>query len=150
MSDEERGPEKTAPSGRAARDASAQHFVDVAFVAAHFVADGRRILGAVAAVELTHADERRIAGLVPIDEHVGNVTAVADDDGRIGKKLRTPVEIGTDRAFRIDAEGHIEASVQKLLEDPITYLDAMLKSVDAEELNAGGKSLKSVCRIVAE
>jgi type VI secretion system protein ImpL len=45
------------------------------------------------------------------------------------------------QAFRIDAEGHIEASVQKLLEDPITYLDAMLKSVDAEELNAGGKSL---------
>jgi type VI secretion system protein ImpL len=45
------------------------------------------------------------------------------------------------QAFRIDAEGHIEASVQKLLEDPITYLDAMLKSVDAEELNGGGKSL---------
>ena len=45
------------------------------------------------------------------------------------------------QSFRIDAEGHIEASVQKLLEDPITYLDAMLKSVDAAELNAGGKSL---------
>ncbi len=45
------------------------------------------------------------------------------------------------QSFRIDAEGHIEASVQKLLEDPITYLDAMLKSVDAAELNGGGKSL---------
>ena len=30
------------------------------------------------------------------------------------------------QAFRIDAEGHIETNVQKLLEDPITYLDAML------------------------
>ena len=31
------------------------------------------------------------------------------------------------QAFTIDAEGHIEANVQKLLEDPITYLDAMLR-----------------------
>jgi type VI secretion system protein ImpL len=45
------------------------------------------------------------------------------------------------QAFRIDAEGHIETSVQKLLEDPITYLDAMLRSIDTPEINAGGKSL---------
>ena len=45
------------------------------------------------------------------------------------------------QAFNIDAEGHIETNVQKLLEDPITYLDAMLKSVDAGDVNAGGKSL---------
>ncbi len=45
------------------------------------------------------------------------------------------------QAFRIDADGHIEASVQKLLEDPITYLDAMLRSIDTPELNAGGKAL---------
>ena len=45
------------------------------------------------------------------------------------------------QAFNIDADGHIETNVQKLLEDPITYLDAMLKSVDAGDVNAGGKSL---------
>jgi type VI secretion system protein ImpL len=45
------------------------------------------------------------------------------------------------QAFTIDAEGHIEASVQKLLEDPITYLDAMLRSIDTPEINAGGKAL---------
>ena len=45
------------------------------------------------------------------------------------------------QAFSIDAEGHIEASVQKLLEDPITYLDAMLRSIDTPEINAGGKAL---------
>ena len=45
------------------------------------------------------------------------------------------------QAFNIDAEGHIEANVQKLLEDPITYLDAMLRSIDTPEINAGGKSL---------
>src|ERR1017187_109556 len=47
----------------------------------------------------------------------------------------------TAQAFTIDAEGHIEASVQKLLEDPITYLDAMLRSIDTPEINAGGKAL---------
>lgn len=45
------------------------------------------------------------------------------------------------QAFNIDTEGHLEASVQKLLEDPITYLDAMLRSIDTPEINAGGKSL---------
>jgi type VI secretion system protein ImpL len=45
------------------------------------------------------------------------------------------------QAFNIDAEGHIENSVQKLLEDPITYLDAMLRSIDTPEINAGGRSL---------
>jgi type VI secretion system protein ImpL len=45
------------------------------------------------------------------------------------------------QAFNIDAEGHIEANVQKLLEDPITYLDAMLRSIDTPEINSGGKSL---------
>ena len=45
------------------------------------------------------------------------------------------------QAFSIDAEGHIEANVQKLLEDPITYLDAMLRSIDTPEINAGGKAL---------
>ena len=45
------------------------------------------------------------------------------------------------QAFNIDSEGHIEANVQKLLEDPITYLDPMLKSIDGAEINAGGKVL---------
>ncbi len=45
------------------------------------------------------------------------------------------------QAFMIDNEGHVEASVQKLLDDPITYLDAMLRSIDTPEINAGGKSL---------
>jgi type VI secretion system protein ImpL len=45
------------------------------------------------------------------------------------------------QAFRIDSDGHIDASVQKLLEDPITYLDSLLRSIDTPELNAGGKAL---------
>jgi len=45
------------------------------------------------------------------------------------------------QAFNIDSEGHIETNVQKLLEDPIVYLDAMLRSIDTPEINAGGKSL---------
>jgi type VI secretion system protein ImpL len=45
------------------------------------------------------------------------------------------------QTFRIDADGHLEAGVQKLLEDPITYLDSMLRSIDTPELNSGGRAL---------
>lgn len=45
------------------------------------------------------------------------------------------------QTFNVDAEGHIENNVQKLLEDPITYLEPMLRSIDTPEINAGGKSL---------
>jgi type VI secretion system protein ImpL len=45
------------------------------------------------------------------------------------------------QGFLIDGEGHIEASSQKLLEDPITYVEAMLRAPDLSGLNAGGKSL---------
>jgi type VI secretion system protein ImpL len=45
------------------------------------------------------------------------------------------------QAFLIDSDGHVEATVQKLLDDPITYLDQMLRSIDVPELNAAGKSL---------
>ncbi|HEY1217607.1 MAG: ImcF-related family protein [Bryobacteraceae bacterium] len=45
------------------------------------------------------------------------------------------------QAFRIDADGHIEAGVQKLLEDPIVYVEGMLRALGPAELNAKGKGL---------
>jgi len=45
------------------------------------------------------------------------------------------------QAFRLDAEGHIEAGVQKLLEDPIVYVEALLRTLGPAELNAKGKAL---------
>jgi type VI secretion system protein ImpL len=45
------------------------------------------------------------------------------------------------QAFRIDQDGHIEASTQKLLEDPITLAQGLLRTLGPAELNGKGKDL---------
>jgi type VI secretion system protein ImpL len=45
------------------------------------------------------------------------------------------------QTFRIDQDGHIESSVQKFLEDPITYAQDLLRSLGPKELNAKGRAL---------
>ncbi len=45
------------------------------------------------------------------------------------------------QAFRIDAEGHIDAGVEKLLEDPITNAESLLRRLGPAELNGKGKAL---------
>jgi type VI secretion system protein ImpL len=52
------------------------------------------------------------------------------------------------QAFRIDQEGHIEANVQKLLEDPIVYAEGLLRTLGPAELNGKGKGLCSQIRPV--
>lgn len=44
------------------------------------------------------------------------------------------------QAFRIDPDAHIETVVQKLMEDPITYAEALLRNVGPAELNGKGKA----------
>jgi len=43
------------------------------------------------------------------------------------------------QAFRLDPTAHIDSVTQKLLEDPITYVEGLLRSMGPEELNAKGK-----------
>jgi type VI secretion system protein ImpL len=45
------------------------------------------------------------------------------------------------QTFRIDQEGHIESGVQKLLEDPITYAQGLLRTLGPAELNGKGRDL---------
>jgi type VI secretion system protein ImpL len=45
------------------------------------------------------------------------------------------------QGFVIDSEGHIEGSVQKLLEDPILYVDPWVRGAGAAELNAKGGAM---------
>jgi type VI secretion system protein ImpL len=52
------------------------------------------------------------------------------------------------QAFRIDADAHIEGVVQKLMEDPITYVEALLRTLGPAELNGKGKTLCSIYRPV--
>src|SRR5262249_26158875 len=43
--------------------------------------------------------------------------------------------------FKIDAEGHLESVVQKLMEDPIVNVEALVRNIGPAELNAKGKGL---------
>lgn len=52
------------------------------------------------------------------------------------------------QAFRIDPDFHIETMVQKLMEDPITNVEALLRNLGPAELNGKGKTLCSIYRPV--
>jgi type VI secretion system protein ImpL len=43
--------------------------------------------------------------------------------------------------FRVDQEGHLEAMVQKLMEDPITQAEGLLRGMGPKELNGKGGGL---------
>ena len=45
------------------------------------------------------------------------------------------------QAFLPDPEAHVESTVQKLMEDPITSVEALLKRLGPDELNGKGKDL---------
>lgn len=45
------------------------------------------------------------------------------------------------QTFRPDPEGKVDATTQKLLEDPITYVEGLLRTLGPAELNAKGKAL---------
>lgn len=52
------------------------------------------------------------------------------------------------QAFRADTEAHVDQTVQNLMLDPITYVEALLRNLGPEELNGKGKTLCSVYRPV--
>lgn len=45
------------------------------------------------------------------------------------------------QAFRPDSEAHLDAITQKLMEDPITNVEALLRNLGPQELNAKGKAM---------
>jgi type VI secretion system protein ImpL len=50
------------------------------------------------------------------------------------------------QAFPPDPEGKVDSTTQKLLEDPITYVEALLRTLGPAELNGKGKALCSQMR----
>jgi type VI secretion system protein ImpL len=50
------------------------------------------------------------------------------------------------QSFRLDNEAHVETTVQKLLEDPITNVEGLLRSLGPAELNDKGKGFCSEYR----
>ena len=52
------------------------------------------------------------------------------------------------QAFRVDSTVHLDASVQKLLEDPIAYAEGLLRNLGPAELNSKGRALCAPVRSV--
>lgn len=52
------------------------------------------------------------------------------------------------QAFVPDSEGKIDSTAQKLLDDPITYVEGLLRTLGPSELNAKGKALCGQMRAV--
>jgi type VI secretion system protein ImpL len=53
------------------------------------------------------------------------------------------------QGFRLDSEGHVDAAVQKLLEDPILFVEQTLRGAVPAELNASGKALCAQFRVLS-
>jgi type VI secretion system protein ImpL len=52
------------------------------------------------------------------------------------------------QGFKPDPDGHVDATVEKLLEDPITQVEGLLRVLGPQELNGKGKALCAALRPV--
>lgn len=75
------------------------------------------------------------------DSPAANLTLTNATNARIAAK-------NVAQAFRIDPDSHLEATVQKLMEDPITNVEALLRTLGPAELNGKGKTLCGIYRPV--
>lgn len=71
-----------------------------------------------------------------VDPALANATLQNANNARMGTRQVA-------QAFRIDPETHIETKVEKLLQDPITNAEALLRGLGPAELNAKGRGLCS-------
>ncbi len=74
------------------------------------------------------------AGAQKLDDVVAAPTLKSAADARI-------VTRQVAQTFRGDAEGHVDSIVQKLMEDPITSVEALLRRLGPDELNAKGREV---------
>ncbi len=87
-----------------------------------------------------------------------SLDAIASQPGTPGDAAAAPTLVkageakGTARqmgqAFRVDSDGHLDTLSQKLLEDPIVYVEGLLRQLAPAELNGKGKSLCGQFRAV--
>jgi type VI secretion system protein ImpL len=95
-------------------------------------------MGALAALQ---AALDAVAGQVAPDPAAAAPTLASAQQAKLATRQMA-------QAFLIDSEGHIEGSVQKLLDDPILYVEGLLKGLGPAELNAKGGGLCKEFRAV--
>jgi type VI secretion system protein ImpL len=90
-------------------------------------------------------NQNYVNALVTLQASLENLTGQGDDPGAAqalnNAQQATIVSRQMAQSFRLDNDGHIEASVEKLMEDPITGVQQALRGAAPSAMNAGGKDL---------
>jgi type VI secretion system protein ImpL len=76
----------------------------------------------------------QVANAPTVDPNAANMTLQNAQSAKMGTKQVA-------QGFRIDPEAHLETKVEKLLEEPITNVEALLRGLGPAELNAKGRGL---------
>jgi type VI secretion system protein ImpL len=101
---------------------------------------------------IAQSNQNYINALVTLQASLENVTGQSDDPAAaqaLNNALQAKVVTRQmAQSFRLDNDGHIEAPVEKLLEDPILGVEQALRGAAPAGMNAGGKNLCSQFRLV--
>ena len=96
-------------------------------------------------------DGKRCATRKPLREHL-HLGLAKPRQARVAESLgeRGVRGVGVPKRLLVppDPEGKIDSTSQKLLEDPITYVEALLRTLGPAELNGKGKGLCTQMRTV--
>jgi type VI secretion system protein ImpL len=97
-------------------------------------------------------NQNYINALVTLQASLENATGQADDPS-VAQALNNALQAKIvtrqmAQSFRLDNDGHIEAAVQKLLEDPILNVEQTLHGAVPAGLNAAGKGLCTQWRML--
>jgi type VI secretion system protein ImpL len=101
---------------------------------------------------IAQTNQSYINALVTLEASLENVTGQSDDPAAaqaLNNALQAKVVTRQmAQSFRLDNDGHIEAPVQKLLEDPILGVEQALRGAVPAGINAGGKNLCGQLRLL--
>jgi type VI secretion system protein ImpL len=93
-----------------------------------------------------------LAALQTAVEGIANTPGQPSDSAAAPALAAAQSAMGTARqvaqSFSPDREGHVDAGAQRLLEEPITYLLGMLRSIAPNEINAKGKDMCGKMRVL--
>jgi type VI secretion system protein ImpL len=90
------------------------------------------------------SNQNYVSALAQLQSQIESIAGTGLNDAAAAQALQTAMQAKATvnqmaQAFRIDSP--IQQMVQKLLTDPITYAEGLLKGASAAELNAGGKGV---------
>lgn len=95
---------------------------------------------------ISQNNQQYMNGLIGLQTALESVRSQDPGDPAVGMTLQSASQAKMAarqlaQAFRIDKEGQVERMTQKLLEDPITYVEGLLGRLAPAQVNAGAKQM---------